>query len=538
MEETKKAYGGCLSILLPLWIIGQILSMVVNFAYLGLYRDNLIIPALLIGINVVALIGIVLLLSFKKIGFYIFMIAIITYIALGIASPDIVNMSSTIRSIIGMCLFLILMGIKNKETKKNGYQTLGLFVDQEKTDNDETSIDTSNEEDEVDEATNENSFVSEIESVNDQIAEPDVISGIESENDSTSEPDNASVIEPEKYSEIEETNLEPNKLRTPTETVVSSHEELEMNQNDVKSTSSKTVRVSKKKPNKFVVFSALGMIIIILGLFFSFHDWRSNEQIFEEGKKYVEEEQVGKAVKVLERIQKNYTPAKALLGDLYLNNDSVKNVNRGEELLNEAVELNDTTACITLMNWLASKGELKKLKEISEKLIELGCWRGNRGLIALYWYNEIGGVDNQLVNAKKAEYYALKIADFDSWACLVLGEVYFVGGDGVEQDFSKTFYWWRKGSKLGGNGCQDCSYNLGCLYYNGQGINQNDKKAYESFKKAIEQDETYASAYYMLSVMFRKGLYVKANMDSTRFYLQKAAELGDQEATVELENEF
>ena len=38
--------------------------------------------------------------------------------------------------------------------------------------------------------------------------------------------------------------------------------------------------------------------------------------------------------------------------------------------------------------------------------------------------------------------------------------------------------------------------------------------------------------------MFKNSQYVKYNRDSVIFYLQKAADNGDEEATVELENDY
>lgn len=507
MEETKKEYGGCLSILLPLWIIGQVLSMIINFTLFGFYTDNPIIPILLIGINVVALIGIILLLQFKKSGFFIFISAYLFSVIWGFACPDIIDKSTTIKTIIGMCLFLILMGIKNKNTKKNGYQTLELFSNQEKDRYFEVPIESEDYKEE--ETTNDVSTLSEVESLNDS----DV--------------------------KIIPQNVEVPKEQT--DQFVSSIIGLEQDSIENQEMSKQQVADVKKNSNKYIYISAVvSLFVIVAGVvFFTMHDWRSDEEIFKDGKKNIEEQKYEKGLEELEKIQDHYIPAKALLGDLYTLNDSVKrDMERGLKLLWEAYEANDTNACSSLSDIYIEKGDWEKSEEIFKKGIDMGLWKGYRGLAYLYYADEFGGTPNPHKNYKKAEYYALKIANKDSWCCAMLGDVYYNGGDGVTEDNSKAFYWWDKGGKLGGYKSYQCFTNLGWLYHNGYGVKQNYKKAYESYKKAISLEKEDCISYYQLSIMFRNGQYVKANRDSLKFYLERAAEYGDENAAVELENEF
>ena len=501
MEESKKEYGGCLGILLPLWIIGQIISMIINFSLFGFYTDNPSIPLLLIGINIVALIGIILLLQFKKSGFYIFISAYILSIIIGFSCPDSIDKSETIKIIIGMCLFLILMGIKNKETKKNGYQTLGIISHQQKVDDIEVSTES------------------------DKNAEELKIDGekIPFMDDSIDNSKKNNIIQ---AAEILEDKIDTNeKANSGLETSISDNQE----------------KTTSNKKNRIIIMISVAVIMILLvivSVFCITHDFRSVEERFNEAKKCLEEKQYKKAIAELESIQESYIPAKSLLGELYVYNDSTQNINRGEKLLKEASELDDTTACVNLWNRYAEKGEWEKMKELSERLIGLGNWKGYLGLALLYSADEFGGAKNAHKNYKKAEYYALKNANTSSRFCLILGDIYSEGGDDVERDYSKSFYWWQKGSKLKGDESEVCTYNLGWLYYNGYGVRQDYKKAYESYKLAIKKDEKMSDPYYQLSVMFRNGQYVKANKDSVRFYLQKAAKYGDTDAAVELENDF
>ena len=128
MESTEKnGYGGCLSALLPIWIIGQTFSLIQSVGFATFFSDLPLIPIIMIGSNIVAIIGIILLLEFKKIGFYIFILPYFLMALLGLVYFDIFGYGTILRSMLALALFLILMCFKNKDTKKNGFQTLGII---------------------------------------------------------------------------------------------------------------------------------------------------------------------------------------------------------------------------------------------------------------------------------------------------------------------------------------------------------------------------------------------------------------------------
>ena len=87
-NKENKEYGGCLSVLLPLWIIGQIINIIYNLAFARFYTDLPMIPIILIGTNIIALVGIILLLQFKRIGFYIFILTFVITFFVGVFFPD------------------------------------------------------------------------------------------------------------------------------------------------------------------------------------------------------------------------------------------------------------------------------------------------------------------------------------------------------------------------------------------------------------------------------------------------------------------
>ena len=171
---------------------------------------------------------------------------------------------------------------------------------------------------------------------------------------------------------------------------------------------------------------------------------------------------------------------------------------------------------------------------LSNKLLEWDSIRAIRELTSLYFYDEIGGKENEHQDYKLAEYYASKTAKKDGEASNLLGAIYYFGDEEME-DYAKAFYWWSNGAKLGESSCYN---NLGMLYLHGNGINKNCKKAFECFKKAILLDVNNAKPYYNMARMFMEGLYVKANRDSMKYYLQKAKDLGDEDALILYENEF
>ena len=493
-NKKKKEYGGCLSVLLPLWIIGQILTIIYNLAFAGFYTDFPLIPVVLIGTNIIALVGIVLLLQFRKIGFYIFILTFVITFFVGVFYPDYVRDHTIFRSIFGLGLFLLLMSFKNKETKLNGYQTLGFFKHQD------NSEDCASQE--------QTTIENEVANTNNEI--------ITSDNNNEEE-----VTISENY------NLEviPEKIK-------------EDNQNQgANNNRTDLISESPRKTKKFVyIITSLLLIIIIVAFVLITKDNRSDQEIYNDAIVLIDKKEYKEGVEELQKIGDDYPQAKSLLGKLYYYNDTIGiNKELGEKLLWEAYEKKDSNACVTLFDIYLEKGDWDVLYKLSTSLTEIGYSKGYRGLAWLYWTDDIGGKKNSKMDYKKAEYYALKIAENDSYSSFYLGQIYSDGGHGVEKDDNKAFYWWTNGAKLGDATCYD---NLGWSYFYGNGVNQNYQKAYESFSSAIKIDPTDAYAYYYIATMFKNGHYVKANRDSLKYYLQKAKDYGNEDALIMYENEF
>jgi hypothetical protein len=73
-------------------------------------------------------------------------------------------------------------------------------------------------------------------------------------------------------------------------------------------------------------------------------------------------------------------------------------------------------------------------------------------------------------------------------------------GQGVEQDDAKAVYWYRRAAEGGHDGAQN---NLGLMYASGQGVPRDDAEAVAWWRKAAEQG--YAKAQYNLGVMYLNG---------------------------------
>ena len=174
-------------------------------------------------------------------------------------------------------------------------------------------------------------------------------------------------------------------------------------------------------------------------------------------------------------------------------------------------------------------------------MVELNYSRGVRSLLVLYFNNELSGQKNKYKDRKKAEFLALNTAKKNSFSSMCLGHIYYEGGDGIKKDYKKSFYWWNKCIQQGNEDkgvIANCYSNIGYLYHNGYGVNIDFKKAYECYKQSILYESEEAYSYSQLAWMFKNSQYVKYNRDSVKYYLQKAADYGDEDATVELENDY
>ena len=72
-------------------------------------------------------------------------------------------------------------------------------------------------------------------------------------------------------------------------------------------------------------------------------------------------------------------------------------------------------------------------------------------------------------------------------------------GQGVPQDDKEAFKWYRLAAK---QGQVEAQYNLGAMYFKGQGVPQDYKEALKWYRLAAAQG--YAKAQYNLGLVFRR----------------------------------
>lgn len=362
-NKEKKEYGGCLSVLLPLWIIHQILTIIYNFAFVGFYTDFLLIPIILIGTNILALVGIILLLQFKKIGFYIFILTFVITFFVGAFFPDYVGDNTIFRSIFGLGMFLLLMSLKNNETKLNGYQTLGISNSYEKT---EDFV--SNEQD-----TMENVSAN----FNDEIITTKISNEVATPNESNNQ------------------RIESENIKKKTKEMIIDNNSVEI----------KPEFSFNMKKFTYVIIPMILTISIVVIFVLATKDNRSDQEIYMDAKKYIDKKEYFKGVKELNKIKDSYMPAKSFLGHLYYFNDVVGlDKELGESFLWEAFEANDSNACHTLWDIYYEIGEWNTLYKIATKISEFGGNRGPRIMAWLYFTDELGGKKMSRLIIKKLNF--------------------------------------------------------------------------------------------------------------------------------------
>ena len=98
----------------------------------------------------------------------------------------------------------------------------------------------------------------------------------------------------------------------------------------------------------------------------------------------------------------------------------------------------------------------------------------------------------------------------DVGAIYELGKIYF-NGDGVEVNYQKAKQYFEVAAERGSNGS---NYYLGKIYYNGNGVETNHLKAKEYFEKSSKTDNVFAKYYLGKLYYWGDGVekdYNKAN---------------------------
>eukprot|EP00729_Bicosta_minor_P032586 gene32586-biopygen10500 len=105
-----------------------------------------------------------------------------------------------------------------------------------------------------------------------------------------------------------------------------------------------------------------------------------------------------------------------------------------------------------------------------------------------------------------------------------LGTMYY-NGNGVEQDYVKAAKWYRRSAKAGHAKAQN---NLGLMYDTGKGVQQDHVEAAKWFRKSAEAGN--AMAQNNLGIMYRNGKGVELDFCEALMWMQLAAEQGYENA--------
>ena len=108
-----------------------------------------------------------------------------------------------------------------------------------------------------------------------------------------------------------------------------------------------------------------------------------------------------------------------------------------------------------------------------------------------------------------------------------VGHLYLSGKMGVDQDFSKAKYWYKRVISQPGADAKivaHANFVLGMLYSQGKGCERNYTEAMHCFLIAAKQG--YTDAHINIGLMFAKGLGVKQDYRQALYWWKLAAEKG------------
>ena len=101
-----------------------------------------------------------------------------------------------------------------------------------------------------------------------------------------------------------------------------------------------------------------------------------------------------------------------------------------------------------------------------------------------------------------------------------LGLMYF-NGQGVPQDYAQAAKWFRLAADQGN---ADAQFHLGLMYYFGEGVSQDDVEAAKWYRLAADQG--HASAQFNLGVMYANGQGVRRNYVQAEKWYSLATDQG------------
>ena len=126
--------------------------------------------------------------------------------------------------------------------------------------------------------------------------------------------------------------------------------------------------------------------------------------------------------------------------------------------------------------------------------------------------------------ADSVEQIRAKASLGDASAQFNIGVMYYEG-QGVQQDYNQAAAWYAKAAEQGDAKAQT---NLGMMYEKGQGVQQDFNQAVAWYRKAAEQGHT--KAQFNLGVMYKKGQGVPQDYAQAYMWVNLAAAQGVEDA--------
>lgn len=198
------------------------------------------------------------------------------------------------------------------------------------------------------------------------------------------------------------------------------------------------------------------------------------------------------------------------------------------ELLLQAAEAGSTDAMVDLGDCYNDGEGVEKDNATAFnwyiKAAENGNPKGNAAMGIAYYKTDFLDLEQDL---DKAEKYLLKAAESDlTIAQGILSIVYY-----EKELYDKSKYWALIGSQLNDT---NSLLTLGLIYRNGNGVEIDEKKAFDYLKKAADGGNQIGQ--YLVGTIYEEGDGVPQDYDKARMYYTMAAEQNDEDALYKLGN--
>jgi TPR repeat protein len=171
------------------------------------------------------------------------------------------------------------------------------------------------------------------------------------------------------------------------------------------------------------------------------------------------------------------------------------------------------------------------LHEFLEHLAALGEEEATRNLAEYHDKDKLAFVEsvldkNPFVSSREltqARKHLEELADKKNRGAMqVLGNMYYTGRMGYEQDYAKAREWYEKAAALGDSWAL-C--NLGYIYYYGRGVEIDYEKAFSLFERSAYKGNH--NAIYKVGDHYYNGYFVKRNYESAFYWYQRAREAAE-----------